>query len=279
MVVLILIGAELALAIIMAIAWGVQRKTGLSGWIDTIWSLAVGIVGARIALIPIASSEWPAGRQIVVAFLGLVWSVRLGLHISRRTMKGGEDPRYQALHDEWGDDFPRRLFWFLQIQALAAFLLVLSIFVAARGVAPFPGLGDFVGIATLVVAIVGEAIADAQLARFRADPDNRARVCDVGLWGVSRHPNYFFEWLGWVAYPVMAIGLPPADPYGLVALIGPAFVFWLLVHVSGVPPLEAHMSRSRGEAFGHYQRRVNVFFPGPTREGAATSRAEKSLDA
>jgi steroid 5-alpha reductase family enzyme len=279
MAVLILIGAELALAVIMSIAWGVQRKTGLSGWIDTIWSFAVGAVGAGVALTPIASSDWPAGRQVVVASLALLWSLRLGLHIFSRTMKGGEDPRYQALRDEWGENFPRRLFWFLQIQALSAFLLVISIFVAARGATPFPGLGDFAGIATLVVAIIGEAIADWQLARFKADPDNRGRVCDVGLWGMSRHPNYFFEWLGWVAYPLMAIGLPPADPYGLIALIGPAFMFWLLVYVSGVPPLETHMKRSRGEAFGRYQQRVNAFFPGPPRGGRAISRGKKSFDA
>jgi steroid 5-alpha reductase family enzyme len=279
MVVVFLVGAGLALAVTMAIAWIVQRRTGLSGWIDTIWSFAVGIVGAGVALTPLASSDWPGGRQVAVAFLVLVWSLRLGLHILIRTLSGGEDPRYQALHDEWGADFPRRLFWFVQIQAVSAFLLVLSIFVAAHGVAPFPGLGDFVGVATIVVAVVGEAIADWRLARFRADPRNRGRVCDTGLWGVSRHPNYFFEWLGWLAYPVMAIGLPPADPYGLIALVGPAFMFWLLVYVSGVPPLEIHMKRSRGEAFGLYQQRVNTFFPGPPRKGRATSRSKKSLDA
>jgi steroid 5-alpha reductase family enzyme len=279
MVVVILAGSELALAVIMAMAWTVQRRTGLSGWIDTIWSFAVGVVGGVIALTPIASSDWPTGRQVVVALLTLVWSCRLGLHILGRTLKGGEDPRYQALRGEWGEDFPRRLFWFLQIQAVSAFLLVLSIFVAAHGAAPFPGLGDLVGVATLFVAIVGEAIADWQLARFRTDPGNRGRVCKIGLWGVSRHPNYFFEWLGWTAYPVMAIGLPPADSYGLVALIGPAFMFWLLVYVSGVPPLEAHMIRSRGDAFASYQQRVNAFFPGPARKGPAGSRGEKSLDA
>ncbi len=86
----------------------------------------------------------------------------------------------------------------------------------------------------------------------------------MGLWGLTRHPNYFFEWLGWIAYPFIAIGLPP-NPLGAVALAGPIEMYWLLVHVSGVPLLEAHMARSRGAPFADYQARVNMFFPGPRR--------------
>jgi steroid 5-alpha reductase family enzyme len=274
MTVLMLCAAAAALAIGMAGAWLAQRRTGQSGWVDTIWSFAVGIVGAGLALSPIPSTDWPTGRQSLVAALALVWSFRLGLHIMGRTLRGGEDPRYKALHDEWGSDFSRRLFWFLQIQAAAAFLLVLSIFAAARNPAAFPGAGDIFGVAMLIVAIAGEAIADRQLENFRTDPRNSGRVCDVGLWGFSRHPNYFFEWLGWVGYPLIAIGLPPTNAYGLVALVGPVFMYWLLVHVSGIPPLEAHMARSRGAAFEAYRRRVNAFFPGPA---SAISSANRSL--
>ncbi len=164
----------------------------------------------------------------------------------RRTRRGGEDPRYKALADEWGRDFPRRLFWFLQIQAAAALPLVASIFAAARNPTAFPGPGDLVGGAILLLAVSGEAIADQQVARFTADVSNKGGVCDRGLWSVSRHPNYFFEWLGWLAYPLIGVGLPPANPMGLLALAGPIFMYWLLVHVSGVPLLEAHMARSRG---------------------------------
>jgi steroid 5-alpha reductase family enzyme len=139
---------------------------------------------------------------------------------------------------------------------------------AARNPAPFPGFGDLIGAALLIVAILGEGVADAQLARFRTDPANRGGVCDVGLWGLSRHPNYFFEWLGWVAYPIIAIGLPPANFSGVVALIAPLFMYWLLVHVSGAPPLEAHMARTRGAAFAAYRQRVSLFFPWPPRAKA-----------
>jgi steroid 5-alpha reductase family enzyme len=261
--------AEIALALTMTGAFLAQRMTGRSGWIDTIWSFAVGIVGSVIALVPISPVSTPGGRQIMTAALAIAWSLRLGAHIMVRTLKGGEDPRYQALKDQWGADFSRRLFWFLQIQAAAAFLLVLSIDVAAKNPSPFPGLGDAIGAIILIVAIGGEAIADAQLARFKANPANRDGVCDIGLWSMSRHPNYFFEWLGWCAYPFIAIGVPPANLYGTIALIGPLFMYWLLAHVSGVPPLEEHMARSRGAGFAAYRARVNAFFPGPSRPSIA----------
>jgi steroid 5-alpha reductase family enzyme len=266
MIIADLLLAALSLAILMAAAWFAQRRTGQSGWVDTIWSLSVGFVGAGLALAPIRAGS-PTGRQLLVAGLALAWSLRLGLHIMRRTRRGGEDPRYKALADEWGRDFPRRLFWFLQIQAAAALPLVVSTFAAAQNPAAFPGPGDFLGAALLLAAITGEAIADRQLARFAADPRNKGGICERGLWSVSRHPNYFFEWLAWIAYPVIAIGLPPANPWGAVALAGPVFMYWLLVHVSGVPLLEAHMARSRGAAFAAYQARVNMFFPGPARRG------------
>ena len=106
----------------------------------------------------------------------------------------------------------------------------------------------------MLVAIVGEGVADAQLRRFRG------RVCDVGLWGYSRHPNYFFEWLGWLAYPLLAIDATRFD-WAWLSLSGPAFMYWLLVHVSGIPFLEQHMVRSRGDAYRAYQQRVSAFFP------------------
>jgi steroid 5-alpha reductase family enzyme len=125
----------------------------------------------------------------------------------------------------------------------------------------------------LLTAIVGEAVADRQLARFRAEARNRGRICDSGLWGLSRHPNYFFEWLVWVAFAVIALDPTGGYAWGWLALAAPALMYWLLAHVSGVPPLEAHMLRSRGEAFRDYQRRVNAFWPGPPRRPTGSETA------
>ena len=97
------------------------------------------------------------------------------------------------------------MFWFLQAQAMVGVILAISIALAAHNPNPQWRMQDLIGLAVLMVAIAGEAIADHQLRAFKNDPDNRNAVCDIGLWRWSRHPNYFFEWLTWVAYPIIAI--------------------------------------------------------------------------
>lgn len=250
-----------ALSIAMAGAWAIARRPGRSGWTDVIWSYAIGLAGVVAALAPI--DGLPGKRQWLVAVLVGGWSLRLGTHIALRTKGGQDDPRYAELRRDWGDRFDRRLFGFLQVQAIAAWLLSVSILVAARNPASAFGWSDGAGAAILLAAVIGEAVADAQLSSFRTNSANRRRVCDQGLWGLSRHPNYFFEWLGWVAYAAIAIGPDGRFGWGWIALSGPAFMYWLLVHVSGIPPLEAHMLRSRGEAFRRTQRRIRAFWPIP----------------
>lgn len=114
-------------------------------------------------------------------------------------------------------------------------------------------------------AVSGETVADRQMKAFASDPANRGKVCDQGLWAWSRHPNYLFEWLGWFAYPVLAIDLAGAYPQGWWALLAPILMFGVLRFGTGVPPLEAHMLRTRGDAFRAYQARTAVFLPRPPR--------------
>jgi steroid 5-alpha reductase family enzyme len=201
---------------------------------------------------------------MLVAALAALWSLRLGGHIVMRTKGGGDDPRYAQLRKQWRNDASRRLFWFLQIQAAAALVLAFCIGLAARNPTPGLRLLDWLGALLVVAAVLGEGLADRQMEKFRADPANKGRVCDRGLWSLSRHPNYFFEWLGWMAYAVIAIDPGGLYPWGWLALLGPAMMYVLLVHVSGIPPLEAHMLRSRGAAFRDYQQRVSAFWPWPT---------------
>jgi steroid 5-alpha reductase family enzyme len=253
------ITAAIALSALMTFAWVVQRLTGKSGWVDTIWSLAVGIGGVLAAAWPDAGAS--ASRRVAAGVLIALWSLRLAGHIATRTTGGEDDPRYIALARQWDSLFPVYLFAFLQIQAAAALILVLAARLAAIRPGPFPALGDFLGVAVLLIAVAGEAIADAQLARFARANKGKKAVCDVGLWAWSRHPNYFFEWLGWCAWAVMAVA--PGWPWGWMALAAPLMMYVLLVHVSGIPPLEAHMRMSRGAAFDAYRARVNAFFPGP----------------
>jgi steroid 5-alpha reductase family enzyme len=250
--VIIAIGLSLA----MAGAWAIQRTTGLSGWIDTIWSFAVGLGGIIAAVFADGSFD----RRMTVLVLISLWALRLGSHIGSRTKGGTEDPRYAKFIEDWGDRAATRLFVFLQIQAIVAFVLVLAVHLAAGNDAAFPRLVDVVAIIIGIVAIGGEALSDAQLARFRKTPQAKTEVCEVGLWRYSRHPNYFFEWLFWCCFPLFALAEPI---WSWLSLLAPLLMYWLLVHISGIPPLEEHMLRSRGEKFRALQRRVNAFFPGP----------------
>ncbi|MGH6955186.1 MAG: DUF1295 domain-containing protein [Caulobacteraceae bacterium] len=253
------------LSLAMAFGWVLQRRVGSGGWADVVWTFATGAAGVCYALVP--SGDWrPTGRAWLAAALASAWSLRLGLHLWRRTAHASrEDARYAELRREWGAAFQRRMFGFLQAQALASALLALAVLVAARNPAPFPAWSDLAGLALMIAAVVGEGVADFQLARFKTECAS-AQVCEKGLWAWSRHPNYFFEWLGWIAYAVIAIGPAGEWPWGWLALAGPALMFALLRFVSGVPPTEAAMAASRGRAFTAYQARVSPFFPVPPRK-------------
>ena len=259
-----LVAIALSLSVLMAGAWVVQQRTGNSGWVDTIWTFSVGLVGAASALWPLATGALMA-RQWLVAALVAIWSLRLGLHIAVRAAAISDDPRYAAFAQEWGLNAPRRMFLFLQNQALGSIPLVFAIFVAAHFPSEMMRWRDYFAAFILLVAIIGEAIADSQLKQFTESPGHHGRVCDIGLWRWSRHPNYFFQWLGWLAYPIIAIS--PDYGWGWASPLAPAFMYWILVHVTGVPPLEAQMLRSRGERYRDYQSRTSVFFLLPPRSG------------
>src|ERR1700741_4410438 len=175
-----LLAIALALSILMAFAWVVRRRTGNSGWVDTIWTFAGGLVGAGSALWPVGG-EAANARQWLVAALVAIWSLRLGIHIAIRTAGITDDPRYAAFAREWGLNAPRRMFIFLQNQALGTIPLVFAIFVAARFPSDALRLQDFLGVLILLIGIGGEALADAQLKTFREISDNKSRVCAVGL--------------------------------------------------------------------------------------------------
>ena len=248
----------LALSTVMFAAWQIALRTGRSGWIDAIWSFGVGAAGVVSSLV---LGDGISTRQVVVAFMVAVWSLRLGLHIAVRASHSADDPRYAQLRRDWGPAFPSRLFWFLQVQAVVAFVFASAVFLAAHRASPELDVRDYLGGLILLVAIMGEALADRQLSDFRKDPNNKGKICTSGLWRFSRHPNYFFEWLAWTSYVVVAIDMSGQYPQGWAAIAAPVLMYWLLVHVSGIPPLEAHMIRSRGERFREYQHQTNAFWP------------------
>lgn len=258
-----LLCAFVFLSLTMACAWAWQKRVGDIGWVDVFWTFGTAVAGAGLALAwADGSGAWP--RRAVVIAIVAVWALRLGLHVAVRVARAPrEDGRYQELREAWGKALQPRLFRFLQVQAFVSTGLAAAVALAANRPGPGVRAGDGLGVALALLAIGGEALADRQMEAFRRDAANAGRICDRGLWAWSRHPNYVFEWLGWFAYPAFAIDLSGGYPQGWWALLAPAVMFAVLRFGTGVPPLEAHMLRSRGQAYRDYIDRVPVFLPFP----------------
>jgi steroid 5-alpha reductase family enzyme len=251
-----------AMLVVMVGAWAYGLAVKNGGWTDVFWSFGTGFVLAGAAFLATGTDTSQARRLMIAAFM-LIWGLRLGLYLAPRVAGHPEDPRYAAFRAT-AKNYPLTMLWVSLPQAPASALLGLSVVVAAQRPVPQLDLRDALALVVYLVAIVGETVSDAQMKRFRANPDNKGQVIETGLWAWSRHPNYFFQWLGWMAYPVMALDL--SRPVTLLTLVAPAVMFGLLRYVSGVPPLEEAMLKSRGDKFRDYQKRVSVFFPLPPKQ-------------
>ena len=168
----------------------------------------------------------------------------------------------------------RNFLLFFLAQALFVVVFSLPFWVAAHNPVANWTLWTTSAVLVWLVSVVGESTADRQLSAHRNNPTNKGKTCRSGLWRYSRHPNYFFEWLFWVGLAVL--GLSGFDWRTALVLVAPVSIYWLLVHVSGIPPLERHMVESRGEAFRAYQRRVSAFFPRPPRADQADSQRDSA---
>lgn len=246
------------MAVVMTVSWLTQRATKNGGWVDVFWTFGTGAACVAAALWPEPAAS--SARQLLVAGLAAVWALRLGGYIALRVATSSEDTRYANLREEWGVKFQANMFWLVIVQAPATAILSLSVFVAGHGGGAELGLRDALGALVLVIAIAGEGLADEQMRAFKKQGRHGA-VMDKGLWGWSRHPNYFFEWVGWLAYPVIAFD--PAVAWTWATWIAPVVMFLLLRFGTGVPTLEKTMLQSRGDKFRDYQRRVSAFFPLP----------------
>lgn len=245
----------------MGLAWLVWDRTRNSGWVDFVWTFSVGTLSTIIILTVHFAEAMTPLRSWIVLSLVVIWTLRLGLHIAIRTNTIADDPRYGKLIRLWGKDARAQMFWLAQKQAWVSIPLVLSVFLAAANPVPMLRLQDWLGIVLLLVAIVGEGVADRQLRYFRSRYGED--VCQQGLWTWSRHPNYFFQWLGWLAYPLIAIDLGESYSWGWLSLAAPLCMYWLLHRVSGIPPLEEHMLATRGDKYRAYMLSTSVFFPWP----------------
>lgn len=254
--------ASAGLSVLFALAWVLARRLDNYGLVDVAWSYAFALVAAAYAL---AGAGW-APRRLVLGLLVGAWSLRLGTHLARRVARlhPREDSRYADLRTRWGERTASRMFLFFQGQAVSVVILAVPFLLVAR----HPGAGfhplEIAGVLVALAGVAGESIADRQLAAFKRSAAGAGGVCDAGLWRWSRHPNYFFEWLVWVGF---ALAAWPA-PGGWLGLAAPLLILHLLLFVTGIPPTERQLLRSRGDAYRRYQGGTSAFLPWPPQRAA-----------
>ncbi len=197
-------------------------------------------------------------KQILLFCMVGLWAGRLFFNLLIRFLRDKrEDPRYEEIRRAWGTGLGLKFFLFFQFQGLLDVFLSLPFFLVCRDPRGTLIWSDALGFALWLVGIFGEAIADNQLREFKTNPAHRGRVCEVGMWNYSRHPNYFFEWLIWVGFFVFAA----SSPWGWLSILSPLVILFLLLKVSGIPPAETQSLRSKGDVYREYQRTTSVFIP------------------
>ncbi len=238
----------------MAALWLVYRKYDNAGIVDVGWAMGLAILAWWYSF----SGTGLLSRRLLVAGMVGFWGSRLASHLLLdRVIGRPEDARYVAIKENWKTHLPLKFFLFFQAQGLLDVVLSIPFLLLCMDTSPRVRFMEWCGAALWALALAGESVADAQLKRFKADPSNKGKTCREGLWNTSRHPNYFFEWLIWVAYAVMAWG----SPHGSWAILSPVLMLYFLTQVTGVKMTEAHALKTRGEEYRDYQRTTSAFFP------------------
>ena len=262
LLVLIAVATTIAMTV-MIVVWFLSVRLNNAGIVDIAWSANFGLIALVYMLL--GHGFWP--RKILASVMMIAWSLRLAIHLWRRVVSHieTEDPRYAELRAKWAPDANRRMLFFFIFQGITNVVLSAPVLLAVINPDEAIHVVEWCGLALWFLSLAGEAIADAQLARFRKDPANRGHVMNRGLWRFSRHPNYFFEWLIWCAYLLVALG----SPYGWISIYCPLLMLWFLYKVTGIPATEEHAVKTKGEEYRRYQRTTSAFVPWfPKRETA-----------
>jgi steroid 5-alpha reductase family enzyme len=247
-----------AVAALLLIVWALSVRLRDVSIIDPVWGPAFVVVALVAAL---AGNGDPARRWLLFAMTA-AWGLRLGLHLTRRKLneRGEEDRRYAAMREREGDAFTLWSLWAIfGTQGLLVLIVSLPLQVAAGRSAAL-GATVIPGLIVFLVGLAFEAIGDEQLGRFKADPANRGKVMDHGLWRYTRHPNYFGDASVW--WGLWLVAIPAGGAWWTI--VGPLVMTLLLVRVSGKALLERDIGKRRPE-YADYIKRTSGFFPLPPR--------------
>jgi steroid 5-alpha reductase family enzyme len=243
-----------ALLLLTSLVWIGSLVMKNASIIDLFWSLTFILA----AVVYGATTDAPDGtRTRLILLLVTVWGLRLAGYLTWRNWGEAEDYRYQAMRRRGGPSWPYKnlvtVFW---VQGILAWLVSAPLLAAVDG---SRGLGvlDALGVLAWAVGLFFEAVGDWQLAFFKRNPANEGKVLDQGLWRLTRHPNYFGDFMVWWGFFLIA-----ASAGGWWSIFGPLVMSVLLMRVSGVTLLERKLQRSRS-GYEDYIRTTNAFFPGP----------------
>jgi steroid 5-alpha reductase family enzyme len=254
----VLIGTAAAVGVLMLVVWIASLALRDASIVDRFWGLGFVLVAAGV--FPVAAG--PLERRVLLLALAGIWGLRLAWHITRRNWGHGEDVRYQKMRAYWGERF-----WWVSLltvfllQGVLLWLVSLPLQVGQASATPerLTWL-DALGALVWLVGFAFEAIGDAQLRAFKADPANRGQVMDRGLWRYTRHPNYFGDALLWWGIFLVA----SQTEGGLWTVASPLIMTFLLTRLSGVPMLERQLRKTR-PGYAEYCQRTSAFFPLPPR--------------
>ncbi|MGH4031537.1 DUF1295 domain-containing protein [Actinomycetota bacterium Odt1-20B] len=251
--------ASTSLAVLLA-TFAIAVRRGVHRIVDIAWGLAF----TAVAVVSCAASAGTGdpGRRYLVTALTALWGLRLAVHIARRGRGHGEDPRYERLLAKApGHRNLYALRMVYLVQAALVWLVSLPVQTAQYVTGPATGIA-VAGAAVVVAGVLFEAVGDAQLARFKADPAHRGRIMDQGLWRWTRHPNYFGDFCVWWGLYLITCDSGQA---AAVAALSPLVMSYLLIWGSGKRLLERHLAERPG--YAAYAARTSGFFPLPPRRG------------
>ncbi|MGZ4598228.1 MAG: DUF1295 domain-containing protein [Oryzihumus sp.] len=250
-----------AVVVVLGVTLLVALRLGKHAVVDVAWGL--GFAAVALTAYALSAGEGDAGRRLLVTLLTVVWGARLAIHIGRRSRGHGEDPRYA----EMLASAPGNPTWYAVrkvylTQGAVMWFVSLPVQVACFEPAPL-GWVAWAGALVWLVGFFFETVGDWQLTRFRNDPASRGQVLDTGLWRYTRHPNYFGDACVWWGLSVIAFSTWP----GVLTVLSPVVMTWLLAKGTGKPLLEKDMS-SRRPGYVDYVRRTSGFVPLPPKKGA-----------
>lgn len=246
----------LTIFLYMTAQWLISLPLKNSSIVDIFWGPGFALVGwVYFAMTPDGFTP----RKLLLMALVTIWGLRLGIHIGLRNLGKQEDYRYANWRKEAGASWWWRSY--LKVFLLqGAIMWVIAMPLAVAQFVPEPTyltIFDFAGIAVWLVGFAFESIGDMQLAHFKADPANKGKVLNTGLWQYTRHPNYFGDAVVWWGHFLLALSVP----LGFLTIFSPIIMTTLLMRVSGVALLEQNLKKTKPE-YAEYVRNTNAFFPG-----------------